>query len=95
MKKHLLLNIILFFLLSFFISLYKTPLSLSSFNHLVDDAVHDQTTKEKDKETDYMTTLLERNPDPLGLKENPVLRRYLSQPPISWAIRAEKGHILH
>jgi len=54
-----------------------------------------QSVKEQNKETDYMTTLLERNPEPLGLKENPVLRRYLSQPPISWAIRAEKGHILH
>jgi hypothetical protein len=95
MKKQFLLNIILFFLLSSFTALYKVPLSFSSFNDYENSSVFDQTVQEQNKETDYMTTLLERNPEPLGLKENPVLRRYLSQPPISWAIRAKKGHILH
>lgn len=95
MKKQFLLNIFLFFLLSSFVSLYKAPLSSSSLEYNGDCVAHDQTVKEQDKETDYMTTLLERNPEPLGLKENPVLKRYLSQPPVSWAIRAEKGHILH
>ena len=94
MKKHLLVDVILFFLLSSFVFLYKAPLQLSSstgYGH----GLPFQTVQEQEKETDYMTTLLERNPEPLGLKENPVLRRYLSQPPICWAIRAEKGHILH
>ncbi|MFO7980074.1 MAG: hypothetical protein R6V00_04470 [Candidatus Aminicenantes bacterium] len=95
MKKQFLLNIILFFLLSSFTALYKVPLSFLSFKYYENGSVFDQTVQEQNKETDYMTTLLERNPEPLGLKENPVLRRYLSQPPISWAIRAEKGHILH
>jgi len=96
MKKHVLVDIILFFLLSSFVSLYKAPFQLSSsIGHRNRDGLSFQTVQEKEKETDYMTTLLERNPEPLGLKENPVLRRYLSQPPISWAIRAEKAHILH
>lgn len=87
---------ILFFLLGSFIFLYKVNLSFSSSinsNHMFKFPY--QTVQQQEKETDYMTTLLERSPKPLGLKENPVLRRYLSQPPISWAIRAEKGHILH
>jgi hypothetical protein len=96
MKKHLLVDVILFFLLSSFVFLYKAPFQLSSSTgHGNRNGLLFQTVQEKEKETDYMTTLLERNPEPLGLKENPVLRRYLSQPPISWAIRAEKGHILH
>jgi len=96
MKKHVLVDIILFFLLSSFVSLYKVPFQLSSsMGHGNMNGLSFQTVQDQEKETDYMTTLLERNPEPLGLKENPVLRRYLSQQPISWAIRAEKGHILH
>jgi hypothetical protein len=91
MKKHVLVDIILFFLLSSFVSLYKVPFQpSSSMGHRIRDGLSYQTVQNQEKETDYMTTLLERNPEPLGLKENPVLQRYLSQPPISWAIRAEK-----
>jgi len=95
MKKQVLKNLILFFLLCFFASLFRAPLSFSLLRSESPRAIPDQTVQNQEKETDYMTTLLERNPNPLGLKENPVLQRYLSQPAISWAIRAEKGHILH
>jgi lipopolysaccharide export LptBFGC system permease protein LptF len=46
-------------------------------------------------ENDYMSTILSRNTKPLGLKENLTLQRYLDQPTIKWAIRAEKKHILN
>jgi hypothetical protein len=95
MKTKLLQNIIVFLLLTSFVSLYKAPLSFSWLKCNGKISMVDQTVQDQNKETDYMTTLLERNPEPLGLKENPILQRYLSQPPISWAIRAEKGHILH
>jgi len=51
-----------------------------------------QTKKEK---SDYLTTVLLRNTEPLGLKENPVLKKYLSQPPIKWAVRSAERHILN
>lgn len=94
MKRQVLTNLILFILLCFFTAILRAPFFLSSLGAHSSLTV-DQTVQNQEKETDYMTTLLERNPNPLGLKENPELQRYLSQPPISWAIRAEKGHILH
>lgn len=45
--------------------------------------------------SDYMTTILSRNAEPLGLKENPVLRRYLSQSAVKWAVRSVERHILN
>jgi len=44
---------------------------------------------------DYMSALLARNADPLGLKENPELQRLLSQPSIKWAVRSKRKHILN
>ncbi|MCJ7680536.1 MAG: hypothetical protein MUP70_07415 [Candidatus Aminicenantes bacterium] len=44
---------------------------------------------------DYMSTLLERNTNPLGLKDDITLQRYLSQPEIKWAIRAGRRHLLN
>lgn len=49
---------------------------------------------EKKPKYDYMDKIL-LNTKPLGLKDNPVLRRYLNQPAIKWAIRSEKRHILN
>jgi len=43
---------------------------------------------------DYMSTFLSRNTNPLGLKENIALKKYLNQPSIKWAIRAGEKHIL-
>ena len=45
--------------------------------------------------TDYMTTLLARSTQPLGLKDDPRLQKYLSQPGIKWAIRSSRRHILN
>ncbi len=44
---------------------------------------------------DYMSTLLERNTNPLGLKDDITLQKYLSQPEIKWAIRASRRHLLN
>jgi hypothetical protein len=43
---------------------------------------------------DYMSTFLRRDTKPLGLTENPTLKRYMSQPSIKWVIRSAKKHIL-
>jgi hypothetical protein len=43
---------------------------------------------------DYMSNLLRRDTKPLGLTENPTLKKYMSQPSIKWVIRSAKKHIL-
>ena len=44
---------------------------------------------------DYMSTFLSRNTEPLGLRENIALKRFIEQPSIKWAIRSGKKHILN
>jgi len=44
---------------------------------------------------DYMSSFLSRDTEPLGLKENIALKRFLEQPSIKWAIRSGKKHILN
>lgn len=44
---------------------------------------------------DYMSTFLSRNTNPLGLKENPELNRYLNQASIKWAVRSSERHLLN
>jgi hypothetical protein len=44
---------------------------------------------------DYMSTFLSRDTEPLGLKEDIALKRFLEQPSIKWAIRSGKKHILN
>jgi hypothetical protein len=43
---------------------------------------------------DYMSGLLSRSTNPLGLKDNPAVRRMLGQGPVAWAVRAGSRHIL-
>jgi hypothetical protein len=43
---------------------------------------------------DYMSALLARNADPIGLKENPELQELLNQPTIKWAVRSAAKHVL-
>lgn len=49
----------------------------------------------KQQNTDYMEKVLNRNWRPLGLLENPELKKYLAQPDIFWAIRSNERHILN
>lgn len=43
---------------------------------------------------DYMSNLLSRSTHPLGLKEDPAVRRMLGQGPLPWAVRAGSRHVL-
>jgi hypothetical protein len=43
---------------------------------------------------DYMSGFLSRSTRPLGLKEDPSVRRMLGQGPVAWAIRAGARHVL-
>lgn len=43
---------------------------------------------------DYMSTFLSRSTRPLGLKEDPALRKLLNQGAVKWAIRAGSRHVL-
>jgi hypothetical protein len=51
--------------------------------------------EEKKTKNDYMSTILSRNTEPLGLKENPGLQALLEQPSIKWAVRSGRRQILH
>jgi hypothetical protein len=43
---------------------------------------------------DYMSTFLSRSTQPLGLKEDPSVRKLLGQGAARWAIRAGSRHVL-
>lgn len=43
---------------------------------------------------DYMSGLLSRSTNPLGLKDNPAVRRMLGQGPAAWALRSCSRHVL-
>ena len=43
---------------------------------------------------DYMSGILSRSTQPLGLKEDPVIRKMLSQGAVKWALRSGSRHIL-
>jgi hypothetical protein len=44
---------------------------------------------------DYMSTFLSRSTQPLGLREDPVIKRLLGQGAVKWAIRAGFRHKLN
>jgi hypothetical protein len=43
---------------------------------------------------DYMSGFLSRSTNPLGLKDNPTVRRMLGQGPVAWALRSGTRHVL-
>jgi hypothetical protein len=43
---------------------------------------------------DYMSNFLSRSTHPLGLKEDPAVRRMLGQGALPWAVRAGSRHVL-
>jgi hypothetical protein len=56
----------------------------------------EETSQSTQKEKfDYMSSILSRNTQPLGLKENVSLRKLLNQPSIKWAMRSGGRHILN
>ncbi len=56
---------------------------------------HPQDVPPKKPKYDYMSTFLDRNTKPLGLKTDPELEKMLKQPSIKWAIRASSKHVLN
>jgi hypothetical protein len=48
----------------------------------------------KKPKSDYMSTLLSRNTNPLGFREDQMLKRLIRQGPVKWAVRAGARHIL-
>ncbi|MGA2532585.1 MAG: hypothetical protein ABSG19_06055 [Candidatus Aminicenantales bacterium] len=44
---------------------------------------------------DYMSGVLSRSTQPLGLKENPGMKEMLAQGPVRWALRAGRRHVLN
>ncbi len=85
---------ILFLLVSLLSSFQKDKtLSPTEFFIAKVTAVNPQSIKKP--KYDYMSTFLSRDTKPLGLKEDPALKRFLKQPTIKWAIRAGGRHILN
>lgn len=70
-------------------------LILAAFLHAQDVAPGGQTEPPKKQTNDYMSSVMLRNTNQLGLKEDPALTRLLKQPSVDWAIRASARHILN
>jgi hypothetical protein len=94
MKKKLLSVFILFILLT----LTSTPdsASIHAFPGIFAATSTDKAPQNTQKQKfDYMSSILSRNTEPLGLKENVSLRKWLNQPSIKWAVRSGVRHILN
>ena len=76
----------------FLFTIKRIGFSATSFFSVTSKAAPQSTKKPK---YDYMSTFLSRDTEPLGLKENIALKRFLEQPSIKWAIRSGKKHILN
>lgn len=68
------------------------PAVLSAFFLLAASAPQERPAKKP--KWDYMTHFLSRDTAPLGLKENPLLKKMLRQSRTRWAIRSGFRHIL-
>ena len=90
MKKRLLAG---FFVFAFFSLLYPSHRE-TALGCDASTAIQVQSPQQKKPPSDYMSTYLSRNTNPLGLREDQDLKRFLEQPIIKWAFRAEFRHIL-
>jgi hypothetical protein len=70
-------------------------LLLAALLNAQDVAPGRQTEPPKKQANDYMSSVMLRNTNQLGLKEDPALTRLLKQPSVDWAIRASTRHILN
>ena len=86
-----------------FFLLFLIPLSVSShrasgypssekFSGKIPKEAPQSTKKPRE---DYMSSFLLRNAKPLGLKDNAILREFLNQSSIKWAMRSGSRHILN
>jgi hypothetical protein len=94
MMKKLLFFLFLLLLLPFALSFDGMGHYDFSGDHaaMTSDEIPQNTQKEK---FDYMSSILSRNTQPLGLKENVTLRKLLNQTSIKWAMRSGGRHILN
>ncbi len=94
MRKGILWGVLLFLFLSFVYTpqstLFSRSLSLSKSR-----ISFPQDVPPKKPKYDYMSTFLNRNTKPLGLKTDPELEKMLKQYSIKWAIRAGSKHVLN
>lgn len=68
---------------------------LSAVSYSYVSAAQETTQDTRTSRDDYMSALLERNTDPLGLREDRALENFLNQASVKWAIRSAKRHILN
>lgn len=88
--------------LSLFFLLFLLPIVMPTHSMSTDAFFDDGSTDPAEKSPqsaqkqkfDYMSSILQRNTKPLGLKENISLRKFLSQPSLKWAMRSGSRHLL-
>jgi hypothetical protein len=94
MRKNIIWGVLLFL----FVTLVYTPQSTLFSRNLSfakSRISHPQDVPPKKPKYDYMSTFLDRNTKPLGLKADPELEKMLNEPSIKWAIRAGAKHVLN
>jgi len=94
MKAKFFKIIFITFLLSFLMPSFHGK-SYSAADTSMEKGLGESPQSVKKPKYDYMSTFLSRNTNPLGLKENIALKKYLNQPIIYWAVRSGKRHILN
>ena len=93
MKSKIITAVTLIFLVSLITSIFKEKaVSATEYSLTALGTSYPQSTKKP--KYDYMSTVLSRDTKPLGLKEDIVLKKFLKQSSIKWAIRAGERHIL-
>jgi len=92
--KNKIFSSFILFLLVLFIASSLAERGYDTSNLFISLKIEDHPQNVKKPKYDYMSTFLSRNTNPLGLKENIALKKYLNQPSIKWAVRAGEKHIL-
>lgn len=91
-KKRIWIIAVVMFATILLFTLKNVAISASSLVSVKPSA--DPQTDKKPK-YDYMSNFLSRDTEPLGLREDVSLKRFLEQPSFKWAIRSSEKHILN
>jgi hypothetical protein len=76
-------------------SLSVVPVVTKSFSRLWASSGGQASPQEVQKpKNDYMSRFFSRSTQPLGLKEDPVLKKLLGQGAVKWSVRAGSRHVL-
>jgi len=87
--------LLIFFLVLALAFASHKKLPSKGLSHSKNSLTEPQNAPVKKPKYDYMSTFLSRNTNPLGLREDPSLKKLLKQPNIKWAMRAGKKHLLN